>query len=134
MHLLYSSTRVVYLRDIINDIVVENDDIMGTPYKAKIWEIFSHDHKTHIETYFSADYYQHQPFYENGRQSDMLDSTTHMYLLKRNTFVPFDDTCIRPIRCINHKFMCMENPRQGNNKYLAYKTEDNKMSNELALE
>jgi signal peptidase I len=115
-------------------VVVDNDDVMGTPYKAKIREIYSHDHNMYIETYFSADYYQHQPFYENGRQSDMLDSTTHMHLLKRSTFVPFDDTCIRPIRCIKHKFMRMENPRQGNNKYLAYETEDNKMRNELALD
>jgi hypothetical protein len=35
-----------------DDIVVENDDVMGTPYKAKIREIFSHEYNTYIETYF----------------------------------------------------------------------------------
>jgi len=122
-----------YFYDVGDDVVVENDDIMGTPYKAKIKEIFSHEHNMHIETYFSADYYQHQPFYEHNMVSDLFDPITHMHLLKKSGFVPFDDTCIRPIRCIKHKFMCIKNPKQGKNKYLAYETEDNKMRDQLIV-
>ena len=86
-----------YYYDVGDDVVVENDDIMGTPYKARIKEIFSHEHNMHIETYFSADYYQHQPSYKHGEQFDLVDPITHMHLIKNDSFIPFDDTCIRPI-------------------------------------
>ena len=122
-----------YYYDVGDDVVVENDDIIGTPYKARIKEIFSHEHNMHIETYFSADYYQHQPSYKHGEQFDLVDPITHMHLIKKDSFVPFDDTCIRPIRCIKHKFMCLKNPNQGQNKCLAYETEDNKMRNQLIV-
>jgi len=112
-----------------DDVVVENDDIAGTPYKAKISEIFSHDHNMHIETYFSADYYQHIYFHH----TNVVNPITYMNVIKKINFVPFNDTCIRPIRCFKHNFLCIKNPTQGNDRSLAYETEDNTMCNRLIL-
>lgn len=64
-----------------DDVVVENDEASGTPYKAKIREIFSHDHNMHIETYFSADYYQHVCFHE----TDVVDPITYMNVIKKKS-------------------------------------------------
>lgn len=112
-----------------DDVVVENDEAGGTSYKAKIREIFSHDHNMHIETYFSADYYQHVCFHE----TDVVDPITYMNVIKKNIFFPFDDSCIRPIRCIKQKFLCIKNPTQGNGRSLAYETEDNLLRNHLII-
>jgi hypothetical protein len=64
----------------------------------------------------------------------MVDLITHMHLVQKNVFVAFDDKCIRPMRCILHKFILIGNPVQGKNKCIAYKMEDCRSRNQLTLE
>jgi hypothetical protein len=115
-----------------DDVVVVVDEPGQTPYKAQIVDIFSHDHKGFTEVYFSAKYYKHSPTRDN--RGDMVDPITHMHLVHKNVFVAFNDKCIRPMRCILHKFMLIGNPVQGKSKCIAYEMEDCRSRNQLTLE
>jgi hypothetical protein len=60
----------------------------------------------------------------NGVEVDKMDPITGMNLIKNNFFIKFDDTCIRPIRCIMHKFITIKNPKQGRTHNIAYEVQD----------
>lgn len=107
-----------------DDVVVKHDNAFGTPFKGNITQFFAHEFQGFIQVYFSAKYYEQIKVSSNGQETNLVDEFTGMNFIKNNKFVPFDDTCIRPMSCIMHKFMCIKNSRLGKTKNLAYEMQD----------
>ena len=107
-----------------DDVVVKHDNLLGTPFKGKITQFFAHEFQGFIQVYFTAKYYEQIRVSSNGQEIDLVDEVTSMNFIKNDKFVPFDDTCIRPMSCIMHKFMCIKNSRLGRTKNLAYEMQD----------
>ena len=107
-----------------DDVVVKHNNPLATPFKGNITAFFSHEFQGFIQVYFTANYYEQMRISSSGQETNLVDKFTGMNFIKNNVFVPFDDTCIRPMSCIMHKFMCIKDSRLGRTKNLAYEMQD----------